>query len=206
MRRCPWGRGKGRAKGRDTERRRCLTVAHPASCERKGWHGDSVDSTTLCRWSAACPFWLSAACGLNRRTVIAGAVSAGANANKSVFSSTSLTQGQSVGALGGNGEGDDEMRARGVHVDEGGTVSSERQHAADHLHHLRGVVHRPVKHTPSETQSLIFCISTQFLLFISSNIGRTTDHVDTHFTFLLLQLCFYHRWNNVRKTFGCSCY
>lgn len=30
-------------------------------------------------------------------------------------------------------------------MDEGGTVSPELQNAADDLHHLRGVTHRPVK-------------------------------------------------------------
>lgn len=56
-----------------------------------------------------------------------------------------LTQGQSIWALGRNGEGDDKVRARGVGVNECGTVSSELQNAADNLHHLRGVMHRPEK-------------------------------------------------------------
>lgn len=55
-----------------------------------------------------------------------------------------LTQGESVWALGGNGEGDNEVRARGVGVDEGGAVSPELQNAADDLHHLRGATDRPV--------------------------------------------------------------
>lgn len=55
------------------------------------------------------------------------------------------TEGQSVRALGGNSEGDNEVRAGRVTVNECGTVSSELQNAADDLHRLRGVRHRPAR-------------------------------------------------------------
>ena len=54
-----------------------------------------------------------------------------------------LTQCQCVGALGGDGEGDNEVGAWGVGVDQGGTASPEPEHATHHLHHLTGADHTP---------------------------------------------------------------
>lgn len=45
-------------------RRRSLHPAHHKSGRREGRRGDSAGSTTAFGWSAACPFWHSAACGL----------------------------------------------------------------------------------------------------------------------------------------------
>lgn len=70
-----------------------------------------------------------------------------------------LTQGQCVGAPGGDGECDDEVRAGRVGVHESRTVSPELQHTADDLHHLRGVTHRPAiqrsGHSTSSSSSIM---------------------------------------------------
>lgn len=77
----------------------------------------------------------------------------------------SLTQGQCVGALGGDGEGDDEVGAGRVAVDEGGAVGPQPQHAAQNLHHLGGVAHRPAgaqsEFKPTHNDSLGHCDVTK---------------------------------------------
>lgn len=67
---CVWERGKGNGRGRGTERRRCLQKdVRQMSGGRRGWHGDSEDSTTPSGWSFACPSWHSVACGLKERVI-----------------------------------------------------------------------------------------------------------------------------------------
>lgn len=60
---------------------------------------------------------------------------------------SSLTQCQAVGALGGDGEGDDEVGAGGVPVDQRGAAGSEPEHSAQHLHHIRWAAHQPNTHS-----------------------------------------------------------
>lgn len=79
-------------------------------------------------------------------------------ANRGVCECVCPTEGQSVRALGGNSEGDNEVRAGRVTVNECGTVSSELQNAVDDLHHLRGVRHRPAR-TQCELLILSIAIS-----------------------------------------------
>lgn len=60
--------GSMKVKGR--ERRQSLQRAHRTSGGRRGWHGDSVDSTTPSGWSVACPPWHSVAYGLRGSGVV----------------------------------------------------------------------------------------------------------------------------------------
>lgn len=102
----------GNGKVRDKGRRQSLQRARQTSCRQRGWHGDSVDSTTPFEWSTACPSWHSVACGLNGggdKVTLQGCVG-----SRCVYVGVlmcRLTQGQCVRALGGNGEGDNKVRA-----------------------------------------------------------------------------------------------
>lgn len=152
-----WGRGRGNGKGKGRERWRDSRRVHQMSSRQQGWHDDSVDSTTPSGWSAACPSWHSVVCGLNGR-VLKWKSTKGENSSLAGVMQTEykrmgvciwmhLTQGKCVGALGGNGESDNEVRAWRVGVDQSVRVSPELQNSAHDLHHIRGAKHRPVKQT-----------------------------------------------------------
>lgn len=145
-----WGWETGTENGRVMAkgRRRSLHPAHHKSGRREGWRGDSADSTTAFWWSAACPSWHSAACGLDGDK---GGFVHPLSPLARVCVCACLTQGRCVGALGGNGERDNEVRSRGVAVNPCGTASSELQHAVDNLHDLSGATHGPA-HTDAITR------------------------------------------------------
>lgn len=87
-------RGKGR--------RRSLQWAHQTCGRHECWRGDSVDSTTAFWWSGACH---SAVCGL------VGHKDEFVQQMPLLCVCVCVTQGRCVGALGGNGKRDDEVRS-----------------------------------------------------------------------------------------------